>query len=69
MLEYRICKVEEEVGGLIKMVPHDPSLALNDTFVKLIAWYNNEWAFCRRLVELLIHMQAVEFGVNPDALL
>lgn len=55
--------------GRTCIVDAQASLALNDTFVKLIAWYNNEWAFCRRLVELLIHMQAVEFGVNPDALL
>lgn len=45
------------------------SLALSPTFVKLVAWYGNEWAYCRRVVELALHMQAVEHGVVPDAML
>ena len=44
------------------------SMALNDSFVKLIAWYNNEWAYCRRIVELILHIQAVDHGVVGDAL-
>ena len=30
VLEFRICSVEESVGGLIKMVPHNPNQELND---------------------------------------
>ena len=35
--------------------------------VKLIAWYPHEWAYCRRIVELLYHMQAVDYGAPGAA--
>lgn len=35
-------------------------IMLNSTFVKVVAWYDNEWGYSNRLVDLMLHVAKVE---------
>jgi glyceraldehyde 3-phosphate dehydrogenase len=37
-------------------------ISLNNNFVKLVAWYDNEWGYSRRVVDLLAYIAKVDAG-------
>jgi glyceraldehyde 3-phosphate dehydrogenase len=40
----------------------DAKAGINDNFVKLVAWYNNEWGYSRRVVDLVNYISKVDTG-------
>merc|ERR1712087_335134 len=35
-------------------------ISLNNNFVKLVTWYDNEWGYSNRLVDLCVYMKAMD---------
>ena len=39
-------------------------IALNEQFVKVVAWYDNEWGYSCKVLDLILHMAAVDRGAK-----
>ncbi len=44
----------------------DAGIALNDNFVKVVAWYDNEWGYSVKLVDLIEYIHSVESGLQQS---
>ena len=59
---------EELVSGDFRTDPRTcifdarAGIALNDNFVKLIAWYDNEWGYSNKMLDLTKHIHKVRTG-------
>ena len=40
----------------------DAGISLNEHFVKLVAWYDNEWGYSNKVLNLIAHMAKVDSG-------
>jgi glyceraldehyde 3-phosphate dehydrogenase len=40
------------------VIDADSTKVINGTLVKVLTWYDNEWGYSNRLLDLILHMEA-----------
>jgi len=45
------------------IVDASAGIQLTDDFIKVVSWYDNEWGYSNRVVDLLTHMATLEARV------
>ena len=56
--------VSSDFNGEVQSCVFDAKagIALDKTFVKLVAWYDNEWGYTNKILDLMAHMHEVDHG-------
>lgn len=44
----------------IAIIDADAGIALNDTFFKIVAWYDNEYGYSAKLLDLIVHVNSLK---------
>lgn len=54
--------VSSDLNGSLESSVFDAKagIALNDNFIKLVSWYDNEWGYSRRVLDLLVYIAKVD---------
>src|SRR5690606_2297687 len=42
------------------IIDADAGIALNDTFFKIVAWYDNEYGYSAKLLDLIVHVNSLK---------
>ena len=46
--------------SLTSIFDADAGIALNDNFIKVVSWYDNEWGYSCKLIDFIVYMDSVK---------